>query len=246
MNLLKLDYLVYSSHKTSTQSLISTLNNNKLATIHCHIIDNFRANNNFKSLNNNQLKHYFMNELIRYKNINRKKLKIVSILRNPIDRLLSSFFQTHHSDKIHFFNIPEKETIISKLNEEQILKIYCEDINNKTFFITGGAIESIDELSSIFNKDLIKELKKHNDYYHVESELFELYVLDFNKIIGGNSLEYINKCLKTNLKNISTFNLTENKLYYNKYKYVKEKIPENIKNIIRQQYKDFYFHAFNS
>ena len=76
--------------------------------------------------------------------------------------------------------------------------------------------------------------------------MFELYVLDFNKIIGGNSLEYINKCLKTNLKNISTFNLTENKLYYNKYKYVKEKIPENIKNIIRQQYKDFYFHAFNS
>ena len=39
MNFYALDFLVYSSHKTSTQSLLSILQNNNIKAIHCHLIN---------------------------------------------------------------------------------------------------------------------------------------------------------------------------------------------------------------
>ena len=36
--LLGIDYLVYSSHKTATQTVVNTLRNNGFKSIHCHSI----------------------------------------------------------------------------------------------------------------------------------------------------------------------------------------------------------------
>ena len=35
----KLDYLIYSSHKTSTQSLLRSLRNNFFRVLHCHLLN---------------------------------------------------------------------------------------------------------------------------------------------------------------------------------------------------------------
>ena len=90
MNLNKIDFLIYSSHKTSTQSLVSILNLNKYKSIHCHHIRNLKV-----LLNKNQQvnKEMFIKALLNYININKKKLKIITIIRNPKDRLISSLFQ---------------------------------------------------------------------------------------------------------------------------------------------------------
>ena len=41
-----------------------------------------------------------------------------------------------------------------------------------------GRMESIDELSNIFNLNILEMLKKEN--YYLDHKLFKLYVLDFN------------------------------------------------------------------
>ena len=46
----------------------------------------------------------FIEILQRYKYDNKKKIKIISIIRNPFDRLPSSFFQSYHTDEIIFLD----------------------------------------------------------------------------------------------------------------------------------------------
>jgi hypothetical protein len=236
MNFIKLKYLVYSSHKSSTQSVSHTLIINNFKTIHCHVLDNFK-HDDF-----NKQKINFIEELEKYKQINKKKLKIISIIRNPIDRLLSSFFQSHHSDEIDFLKKNEANTTVSKLNEEELLELYIKEINTNTLH---GKKESLDELSEIFEKNIINELKKMDNYYYYTNNLIELYVLDFKKIIDNNCLEYINKCLNLNIKRTKISNLSSAKSYYNKYKNIKNKISNETKNIIQNNYNKFYFEAFN-
>ena len=42
MDFSSLDFLVYSSHKTSTQSLVSILQVNNYKAVHCHCINNLK------------------------------------------------------------------------------------------------------------------------------------------------------------------------------------------------------------
>jgi len=84
-----INYLIYSSHKTSSQSLKNTLNKNNFLTTHLHTIDK----NNYIN---------FKNYCYDYNKKNNKKLVIITILRNPFDRIKSSFFKHFIAIKFHF------------------------------------------------------------------------------------------------------------------------------------------------
>jgi hypothetical protein len=225
---LDLDFLVYSSHKTSTQSLISILTKNKYKAKHCHC-------------NPTPSKETFIQYLINYKNVNNKKLKIITCIRNPKNRLLSSFFQSFSTDEIYFCNISEQNTTISRKNETELCILYEEMIKDKKL---PGAMESLDELSIILNIDILDKLENKKNYYYLDDDLFELYVLDFNSVIDNNVLNYLNNILALDLKILSSSNLSENKHYYNKYKNIKKTLGTKLDTIIENQYNSFYFTAF--
>lgn len=239
MNFNDLDFLVYSSHKTSTQSLVHIINNHTLKSIHCHLINNFEHTlPKYKGIISNET---FIQGLQNYKNTNNKKLKIISIVRNPKDRLISSFFQRYHSDEHHFLKQNEKNTTVSLNGEAKLLEMYKNLINTQG--LSGGK-ESLDEMSEIFNINIIEQLEKKENYYFFNHSLFELYVLDFNKITQSNNVSYINSILKTNFFKETPFNLSKNKTYYKKYINVKKMIGTDVNNIIEKQYDPFYFNAF--
>ena len=73
---------------------------------------------------NHPTKETFIQYLINYKNINNKKLKIITCIRNHKNRLLSSFFQSFSSDEIMFNNISENNTTISRKNEDELCIMY--------------------------------------------------------------------------------------------------------------------------
>ena len=237
MNLNKIEFLIYSSHKTSTQSLVSILNLNKYKSIHCHHIRNLKV-----LLNKNQQvnKEMFIKALLNYININKKKLKIITIIRNPKDRLISSLFQSYHTDELNFKK--KEETTINLKNLNELKEFYQESIQNDTL---PGGVESIDELSDIINVNIISNLEKRNNFYYFNHNLFELYILDFNKLIQQDNLNYINNKLKTKCElNIQT-NLSKNKIYYEKYLMLKSMISNDINDLIIKKYHPFYFNAFN-
>jgi len=242
MNFQHLDFLVYSSHKTSTQSLISILRNNKYNAIHCHKLLDLSISIP-KNLISNEL---FIKELKRYKEINNKKLKIISIIRNPIKRLISSFFQSYHTDEVQINKINELYTTIMTNSTEELILNYKNKIQNNCL---AGGIESLDEISTIFNIKLIKKFRKQKkqkkNYYYFNHDLFELFVLDFNKLIDENNLNYINNILNTNCIINNKSNLSKNKIYYDKYNEIIKKIPSEINDIIKLRYNPFYFKSFN-
>ena len=106
----KIDFLVYSSHKTSTQTMINSLSKSKYKTFHIHHLDNLRLQKN----NIDTSKENVIEELKIYNKKYKKKLKIISLIRNPVDRLMSSFFQSHYNDEIRLLKVNEIETTIMK------------------------------------------------------------------------------------------------------------------------------------
>ena len=243
MNFKNLDFLIYSSHKTYTQSLKETLKKNNYESIHLHKLASLNSKMYEKLTNNiNVTKESFIQELINYKNTNNKKLKIITCIRNPKDRLLSSFFQSFSTDEIFFLKKSVENTTISIKNEDELCIFYEELVKNKKI---PGRGESIDDMSDVFNINIIEKLEKKEHYYYLNEELFELFVLDFNKLISSNTLNYLNNVLKIDLKNIYGSNLSSNKFYYQKYKNVKNMLGTTLNNIIETQYDPFYFTAFN-
>jgi hypothetical protein len=239
MNFNDLDFLIYSSHKTSTQTLLSIINNNKLKSIHCHILSNLVLNFDNIIISNET----FIQGLINYKNINKKKLRIISIIRNPKDRLISSFFQSFSTDEIHFLKKNIENTTVNVKTAEELSIFYEELVNKKKL---PGLRESIDEMSDIFKINIIANLEKKKDYYYLNNDLFELYVLDFNKIIGSNTLNYLNKILNTKFTIYKNDNLSKDKDYYDKYLQVKKILGNKLDNIIKEQYNAFYFTSFKN
>ena len=239
MHFSSLDFLVYSSHKTSTQSLLAILKANNYKAVHCHYIENLKSTLN---LDHPVQKEQFIQYLLNYKIKNNKKIKILSCIRNPKDRLISSFFQSFHTDEIHFRNIKNNNTTINVKNEDELITMYEELIKKKNL---PGNTESLDELSIIHNINVLELLKKKEDYYYLDHNLFELYVLDFNSIINNTiNLKYLNNILNINLKVLKTSNLSKNKSYYNKYKNVKKLLGKKLDSIIENQHNTFYFTAF--
>lgn len=230
-----LDFLVYSSHKTSTQTLNSIFHKNNYRVVHCHILDNLKL-----CLVDPPTKETFKQYLTNYKNVNNKKLKIISCVRNPINRLLSSFFQTFGTCEINY-HIREENTTISINNDNVLCIMYEEMIKNSKLPLS---IESLDELSTILDINILEKIEKKKDYYYLDNNLFELYVLDFNCVIDTNALNYLNNILMIKLKILSSSNLSEKKYYYNKYQNVKKYLGDKLDNYIKNKYNDFYFTAF--
>ena len=83
-DLMNIDYLVFSSHKTATQSVKKSLNKNGFSCKHCHHPNNI-------GLELSDLPKFAR----RYRKRHGRKLQVLSIFREPISRHISSFFQTH-------------------------------------------------------------------------------------------------------------------------------------------------------
>ena len=207
-----IDYLIYSSHKTCSQSLKKTLNNNSFLTTHLHTIDK----NNYIN---------FKNYCYGYNKKNNKKLVIITILRNPFDRLKSSFFQTFHSDQVSFLNVDENNTFINKNNLDFLFDIFCNKIlnykreeeeylfNRENEIVRNGLpgmSESLFEIDEIFDYDIINNLEIIDNYYYYENNLIKLYVLSFDKLINNNYLKTIininNNLLNCNLSSYKIYN----------------------------------------
>ena len=245
----KLDILVYSSMKTSTQSLVKTLKTNNLNAQHIHFIPNMIPlySNDFSNKSWEEQKSVFMEYLNTYKTTNIKKLKIITIIRDPLERIKSAFFQIHHNGEINNNNVLKENTTVSKLTVNELIKLFLTKIEENT--LVGGSNESLDELAKILDTDIIGKLQNKNTHYYYENNLIKLYVLDFNSVVSNNAINYLNTILNINLKTYIGSNKSESKSYYNKYKLFKERCvseqkDKEIEAIIRQRIAAFYFDAF--
>ena len=248
----KLDFLIYSAHKTSTQTVINTLLSNNIRAKHIHILDDL-----YNNQSNLQL---FTNHLKSYQAKNGRRLKVVTIIRNPFERLISSYFQYCHNRQNSRTRCGEKNTLIMTNSVDKLRHIFLNKLNKKETEL-HYYLESMNEMSKIFKTDIIRNLVNKGDHFTYENDLMQLYVLDFTKIIGGPNvgsqnassicgIEYINNVLGTHFQNLVPENLTKNKITYTKYVQFK-KLLENDQEI-KDKIQSFYlkqdipfFYQFN-
>lgn len=213
----KYDYLIYSPHKTATQSVKYSLINAGYNTTHIHSIQNI-------NISKPTLKDF----------IELTKTKIIYILRNPLDRLKSSYFQSYHDDLVHFLNYEPQDTLISSNSINFLFSDFLFKVNNNKL---PGKVDSLLELEGILQYDIFNSLIKKETYFYLFSERINIYVLDFNLIIKEKE-KYLSHCLNINVEKLSNNNLTSEKTYSDKYEEFKNlKIPYHSQKIINHQYE---------
>lgn len=212
---LNAEYYVFSSHKTSTQTLTSIFK-----TFHIHTLSNV-----------DYTKKEFIEDTEKYFKINNRKLKILTVLRIPSEKTISSYFQLNHSDEINFHNIKKDETTVMKNDINFLVNDVKDFIKNRKY-----PSESLYEIMNIFNfnfKDI--NVNKSKKYGFYENDLIELYVLDYESIIRDYT--YLENIFEMKIPDVKC-NLSSDKIDYEKYQEVKKIIGDEFKEFIDSEYED--------
>lgn len=183
--------VIYSQHKTGTSTLSATLEDKcpNAKAIH------FKSNN---PILYQQIKNYQENKIF------------ITVLRNPFEWCISSFWQQYTHDNISYID-KDYDALISIFNRDII-----EYLNH---FIGN---DPIDELSREFNFNLSKTEAKFSDtleFLSFSNTKDQLYILDFKKIKKWNV--HLTRIFNTTIK-LQPINITENKEYGDFYKKMKK------------------------
>ena len=175
---------------TSLESYFSSkfnipLNNKSLFL---YITDDFLLNKNLKI--NSSLQHITFNQIVEYSkifNIDFDNIKIITIVRNPYDRIISDLF---------WFKLittdMSKEEVFDVLNQYLSSDEYDNHNIPQYKFITNNDVKLIQELHILRTESLTDDMKKLG--YH-----------DFNHFLNANPNQ-INYCNYLNNKSIAIIN----------------------------------------
>lgn len=132
-NLLSLNYLIFSSHKTGTQTLNRTLNLNGLRSQHCHDLTHLRLQHTDLTA--------FASSFARK---NGRPLQILSVFREPVERYISSFFQEHGTRPLRLGQIRhEHETILHQYPLERLRHTFQEALETRSIICYEDSLHDI-------------------------------------------------------------------------------------------------------
>lgn len=200
-NLFDIEYLVFSSHKSATQTAISSMSQSGIKCIHCHSLGNI-------GLSEGDFSGY----LKEFERRNGRKLKIISIFRDPLERLISSFFQWFAIGVI-------RNNIVKNRQDTIIYRKTAYDLQQDFFQYWSqydGFGESIDTICRELDVS-VQELRfsEHESIGIVELELCHWYLLRFDTFV----LDVSNAFSKIHSKKITehSVNRAEDKWYFDRY-----------------------------
>lgn len=201
--LLGIDYLVFSSHKTATQSIKKSLNKTGFVCKHCHHPNNL-------GLGRGDLRRLAH----RYDESNARKLPIITVFREPIARHISSFFQTHGWKPISGkSNVLQEETIIHQLPVDALIERFRSEVSNRRLRGRHEALDMISKGLEIPIEDMHFDPRARIGVS--EHDLACLHILRFDQLIGDFAPLLERVCGRPVRQ--SNKNVTDDKWYNDKY-----------------------------
>lgn len=168
---MNLDYLVFSSHKTATQTLVNTLSENNYNCMHCHVLNNI-------GLKEGAFEAYTIEYFLKHN----KKINIISVFREPIERHISSFFQWYGTKPLRDKDVDsEYDTIIYKKTVKELHNQLIDEINKQALVGEEESIEEICRELKIDIGDLNYNYEK--DYSLYENDSVRLFLFRFDILI---------------------------------------------------------------
>jgi hypothetical protein len=239
---MSLDFIVFSSHKTMTQSIKATLNYNGFNCIHAHQPKHIELmNEQLSALSEEYYRH------------NNKKIKIISVYRDPIDRLMSSFFQSLSVEK----HGRTEHGISEKLVDFNESVLFSEDFNciMERFWyycaIKNGVSESLDLICHIYDiRQNEISFQEEKVFVKNEFEKIDLFVSRFD-ILKDNFADGVSVIAGRPVVE-RIHNATSQKWYYEKYEEFRSnmRLPEvfirNIYNSRKTLNEVFYPGLFDA
>lgn len=163
--LTNLDFFVYSSHKSGTQTLVSSLNASGAKSRHIHTLSNI-------NLPKRSLPFILDNYLLK----NNKKLNVITIFRNPFERHISSFFQWHGTRPLRLRQMKDvRETLIFKSSIDKLQEIFLSELKDQSLNGFDDSLHEIFQELEICADDL--KYSKHKKYGIYETEKIKIYFL---------------------------------------------------------------------
>lgn len=199
------DFLVYSSHKTATQSIVATLNNSGSRARHLHILDNLGIDPG---------RGAFRRYLEEYRSANRRRLTVISTFRLPWDRHMSSFFQWHAQGVVREGLVSASEnTVIARAGLPELQALFRSEIENGTL---RGREDSLTELCTELGYEVAALGFDPSRRFEIfEDELIRLVLFRYDLLLGDFQ-RILEEAVGAKLT-LRTDNLTEDKWYAAKF-----------------------------
>ena len=221
--LLNLDFFVYSSHKSGTQTLVSSLNVSGVKASHIHALSNV-----------NIKRGSFCHILDYYLLKNNKKMNVISIFRNPFERHISSFFQWHGTRPLALKEVKEiTETLIFKSSIGELQDKFYSELRDQSLIGFSDSLHEIFQELGICADDL--EFSKDRKYGIYETEVIKLYFLRHD--IFFNEFQHL-------LSEIAGIKITQDNKNISDNKFYKQKYAEFKKTLSAPN--DLIFNVYNS
>lgn len=163
-----LDCLVFSSHKTGTQTITRTLNASGIRAGHCHGLGNIGV-----------AEGDFADRLAAYAAERRRRLRVISIFREPMERHVSSFFQAHGTRPLRTGEAADpSETILCRHPVEELQRRFLVELEDRSLI---GYAEALHSLCRELDKAPSALLaRRETDRWVHEGTAIELFVCRFD------------------------------------------------------------------
>jgi len=170
--LLNLDFLVYSSYKSGTQTLVKSLRNSDAKCRHIHSLKNI-------NLKKGSFQHVLNSYLVK----NNKKLNVISVFRDPLERHISSFFQSYGTKPLRKKMVQDfTETIIYQSSIDQLQDKFLSELIDQSLEGFSDSLHEIFFELGISASDF--KFNKKSKYGVFETENIKLYFLRFDLLFN--------------------------------------------------------------
>lgn len=205
------DALVFSSHKTATQTIRETLRTHGVTAVHAHASANLDLNvEDLAAL------------LEAYHAYKKKPLVIISVFREPLSRMMSSFFQALQR---HYFawtcdiNEDENRRLVGTAFDRSSAEL--NDLFERYMDRVDGFGESLDELAQarIIRPDLILFDPHNKKYGKNDLACATLYTFRFDQLMVDVTI--LARALGMAIPVWANANMTTQKAHYERYRQFK-------------------------
>lgn len=216
--LLGVDYLIYSSHKSGTQTLLSTLRKSGLASLHLHSLANLGLQKDKREL---------LACLQDYKLARSKRLTILSTFRDPLERHISSFFQWHGLGVVrNGFVQSTEDTVIARLSLTELAQLFVSELQTRTLI---GYRESLHQLCQELSLPVSAvSFNPERAHGRLDSEWMQLITFRFDSLFASYP-GVLQQALNTELRPVSS-NRSSNHWYHETFAAFREsvKLPQQL------------------
>jgi len=198
------EYLVFSSHKTGTQTIVSALRGSGREEIHLHSLKHLSATTDS-----------FRAYLSSYSEKYGHKVKIISIFRLPIERHISSFFQSYGDGFRRSMPLSTiDDTVINRLDLEGLKALFLFEVASGRLV---GYKESLHEILGVLRIGSVGICKSNESpSLVINHELAEVHLFEFSNLFR-QGLALVGSSLGVSFDGCRAYNVSANKWYSEKY-----------------------------